>query len=73
MYFTNAFPYIVMQFYPHKYPCEGGRGVINFPLILRGSPKSSLSRLNMHNFIFHSLADSRVNILILLKEVASLN
>jgi hypothetical protein len=61
-----------MQFCPHKYPCKRGCGVINFPPILRGSPKSSLSSLNMHNFIFHSLADSRVNILILLKEVAFL-
>lgn len=50
---------------------EGGELLI-FSLILRGSPKSSLSRLNMHNFIFHSMTDSRVNILILLKEVAFL-
>lgn len=72
LYFLNAFPYAVMQFCPHKYPCKRGCAVINFPLILRGSPKSSLSSLNMHNFIFHSLVDSRVNILILLKEVAFL-
>lgn len=49
-----------------------GGELLIFSLILRGSPKSSLSRLNMHNFIFHSLTDSRVNILILLREVVFL-